>query len=79
MRLSVSDTGDGIELQYHEKIFERFEQVQLKSSGAEVGSSGLGLAFCKMAVQAHGGNIWVESDGSGNGSTFSFSIPAHNQ
>lgn len=79
MRLSISDTGEGIDPEYHEKIFERFEQVQLKRTGAKVGSSGLGLAFCKMAVEAHGGNIWVESDGSGNGSTFHFSLPAEAQ
>ena len=79
MRLSISDTGEGIDPEYHEKIFERFEQVQLKRSGAEVGSSGLGLAFCKMAIEAHGGNIWVESDGSGNGSTFHFSVPTEAQ
>jgi signal transduction histidine kinase len=78
LKLSVSDTGDGIEPQYHDKIFERFEQVDLKKSGAKVGSSGLGLAFCKMAVEAHGGNIWVESDGNGRGSTFCFSMPAGN-
>jgi signal transduction histidine kinase len=78
LKLSVSDTGDGIDPQYHDKIFERFEQMNLKTSGAKVGSSGLGLAFCKMAVEAHGGNIWVESDGGGSGSTFCLSMPTNN-
>ena len=78
LQLSVSDTGEGIEPQYHDKIFERFEQVDLKKSGAKLGSSGLGLAFCKMAVEAHGGDIWVESDGSGNGSTFYLKVPTSN-
>jgi signal transduction histidine kinase len=78
LKLSVSDTGDGIDPQYHDKIFERFEQMQLKRSGAKVGSSGLGLAFCKMAVEAHGGSIWVESDGGGSGSTFCLSMPTDN-
>lgn len=79
MRLRIRDTGEGIESQYHEKIFERFEQVELKRTGAKVGSSGLGLAFCKMAVEAHGGSIWVESEGSGNGSTFHINVPVRNQ
>lgn len=78
LKLSVSDTGDGIDPQYHDKIFERFEQMKLKRSGAKVGSSGLGLAFCKMAVEAHGGSIWVESDGGGSGSTFCLSMPTDN-
>jgi signal transduction histidine kinase len=78
LQLSVSDTGDGIDPAYHDKIFERFEQVDLKKSGAKVGSSGLGLAFCKMAVEAHGGDIWVESEGSGNGSTFYLKVPTNN-
>ena len=78
LQLSVSDTGDGIEPPYHDKIFKRFEQVDLKKSGAKVGSSGLGLAFCKMAVEAHGGDIWVESDGNGNGSTFHLKVPTNN-
>jgi signal transduction histidine kinase len=78
LTLSVSDSGEGIDPRYHDKIFERFEQVDLKKSGAKVGSSGLGLAFCKMAVEVHGGNIWVESDGNGSGSTFCFSLPTVN-
>ena len=76
LKLSVRDTGDGIDPKYHDKIFERFEQVDLRESGVKVGSSGLGLAFCKMAVEAHGGNIWVESNG--NGSAFYFSVPTGN-
>ena len=78
LQLSVSDTGDGIDPVYHDKIFQRFEQVDLKKSGAKVGSSVLGLAICKMAVEAHGGDIWVESDGSGNGSTFYLKVPTNN-
>ena len=75
VKLSVSDSGEGIERRYHQQIFERFEQIELKRSGAKVGSCGLGLAFCKMAVEAHGGSIWVESEGRGDGSTFYIRVP----
>ncbi len=70
---SVKDEGIGLEPEHHERIFEKFEQVKLKSSGIRVGSGGLGLAFCKMSVEAHGGKIWVEK--AGKGSVFRFLIP----
>ena len=75
VRISVIDTGRGLDPAYHQKIFNKFEQVDLKSKGVSVGSAGLGLAFCQLAVEAHGGNIWVESEGDGNGSTFRFIVP----
>jgi two-component system, sensor histidine kinase and response regulator len=71
----VSDTGPGLDPQYHERIFNKFEQVALNKGGSKIGSAGLGLAFCKMAVEAHGGRIWVESEGQGKGCTFLFEIP----
>ena len=73
--ISVIDTGFGLDPAYHQKIFNKFEQVEMKNKGVAVGSAGLGLAFCKLAVEAHGGNIWVESEGDGNGSSFRFTIP----
>jgi CheY-like chemotaxis protein len=73
----VKDTGTGVDAQYRDKIFDKFEQTALKEAGVKVGSSGLGLAFCKMAVEAHGGRIWVESEGKGKGSTFIIQLPAH--
>ena len=72
---SIKDNGNGLEPEYHQRIFDKFEQVKLKKSGASVGLGGLGLAFCKMAVEAHGGEIWVESDGNAKGCTFKFMIP----
>jgi NtrC-family two-component system sensor histidine kinase KinB len=71
----VKDNGNGIPPQYQEKIFNKFEQVELKQAGVIAGSSGLGLAFCKIAVEAHGGNIWVESEGEGKGASFNFTLP----
>jgi len=75
IRLRVVDTGNGLAPEYHQKVFDKFEQVRLKREGGRVGSSGLGLAFCKMAIEAHGGKIWVESEGEGKGATFQFTLP----
>jgi two-component system sensor histidine kinase/response regulator len=73
--LSVKDSGSGLPAEYHQKIFDKFEQVRLKKDGDRAGSSGLGLTFCKMAVEAHGGKIWVESEGLGKGCTFFIQLP----
>jgi len=68
----VADTGEGIPREAFGRIFEKFGQVETRKGGRRM-STGLGLTFCKMAVEAHGGRIWVESDPS-KGSTFSFTI-----
>ncbi len=67
------DTGEGIPEASFARIFEKFGQVESRKAGRMM-STGLGLTFCKMAVEAHGGRIWVES-ALGHGSTFSFAIP----
>lgn len=77
LRISVQDNGDGLPPEYFEKVFDKFEQARLQREGISVGSSGLGLALCKMAVEAHGGRIWVESGGIGQGCTFQIELPAH--
>ena len=74
--LSVKDNGNGLPPAYREKIFDKFEQAKLKSADVSLGQSGLGLAFCKTAVEAHQGKIWVESDGEGRGSSFRFVVHA---
>ena len=71
---SVRDTGQGIPSEAFEHIFEKFGQVEKRLSG-ERASTGLGLTFCKLVVEAHGGRIWVESQ-LGQGSEFLFLIPA---
>jgi signal transduction histidine kinase len=71
--VTVSDTGQGIPKDYHEKIFEKFGQVQLRQAGTKTGT-GLGLTFCKLAIEAHGGRIWVESE-EGKGTRMSFLLP----
>jgi signal transduction histidine kinase len=70
---SVHDTGEGIPKEAFERIFEKFGQVESRKAGRKL-STGLGLTFCKMAVEAHGGRIWVESEPE-VGSTFSFTLP----
>jgi len=69
---SVSDQGPGIPKKYRNLIFDKYVQVQAKSRG-EVKSKGLGLTFCKLAVEAHNGSIWVESE-EGEGATFRFTL-----
>ena len=67
------DTGEGIPDDAFSRIFDKFGQVESRSAGRMM-STGLGLTFCKMAVEAHEGRIWVQST-LGQGSTFSFAIP----
>jgi two-component system, NtrC family, sensor histidine kinase KinB len=66
----IQDRGMGIPSAYHERIFEKFGQVR----GRKVRGTGLGLTFCKLAIEAHHGRIWVESD-EGAGSVFAFGLP----
>jgi two-component system sensor histidine kinase/response regulator len=72
---TVADNGPGIPAEYHEVIFRKFERVK-NPTMPRTRSSGLGLAFCKLVVDAHGGHIWVQSAGEGKGSAFHFSLPA---
>ena len=72
-RVAVVDRGYGIPPEYHEKIFEKFGQVEASRQRVKH-SSGLGLTFCKLAVEAHGGHIGVDST-VGSGSTFWFDLP----
>ncbi|CAN5362246.1 hybrid sensor histidine kinase/response regulator [soil metagenome] len=71
---TVADDGVGIPAEYHDIIFRKFEQVKTLHI-PRVRSSGLGLAFCKLVVEAHGGRIWVKSGGDMVGSAFHFWLP----
>jgi signal transduction histidine kinase len=73
---TVADDGVGIPPEYHDLIFRKFEQVKTPHI-PRVRSSGLGLAFCKLVVEAHGGRIWVKSGAERQGSAFHFWLPEH--
>ena len=70
--LRVRDDGTGVSAHDAERIFERY--VMLDSTPTRTGSHGLGLAFCRLAAEAHGGRIWVEQR-EGQGATFCVRIP----
>jgi PAS domain S-box-containing protein len=71
VQMWVQDTGPGIPPDERERIFDKF--TRLHGSGGPKGL-GLGLAFCRLAVEAHGGQIWVE-DGPEIGACFKFTLP----
>lgn len=71
LQLAVQDEGIGVPPEYRAKIFGKFERIK-KESGIK--GLGLGLAFCRLAVEAHGGRIWVD-DAPGGGARFSFTLP----
>lgn len=74
MQVSVQDSGPGIPPAHRQRIFDRFAQVQRTGKGQPRGF-GLGLAFCRLTVEAHGGKIWVEAGEGGVGSRFVFTLP----
>ncbi|MFC1834303.1 ATP-binding protein [Thermodesulfobacteriota bacterium] len=74
LMVSVSDTGIGIKPEDHGRIFAEFEQVDSSFARSHEGT-GLGLALTRRLVELHGGNITVESEGDGKGSTFTFTVP----
>ena len=72
--VSVRDHGRGVSPEEALRLFQKFSQLA-DEKGRNVTGHGLGLAICKGIVEAHGGRIWVESEGLGHGSTFSFTLP----
>ncbi|MFN3467339.1 MAG: ATP-binding protein, partial [Candidatus Brocadiales bacterium] len=76
VEIHVKDTGMGIGLpkEQYDKLFQRFYQERPRYDGV-----GVGLAICRAIVEAHGGRIWAESEGTGKGAVFSFSIPLTRQ
>lgn len=71
--VTISDKGKGIPAANLPHLFRKFSRLDAEDQG---GDTGLGLAICKGIVEAHGGRIWAESDGPGQGTTVSFTVPA---
>jgi PAS domain S-box-containing protein len=71
----VKDNGPGIPAAQQDRIFDKFTRLR---GNSKAGGLGIGLAFCRLAVQGHGGRIWVESEPR-KGSTFHFTFPVATQ
>ena len=71
--VTVSDTGIGIPEDQQARIFDKFAVAEDRKAAGRT-STGLGLTFCKMTVEAHGGRMWVESE-PGKGTRFAFTVP----
>jgi PAS domain S-box-containing protein len=70
--IGVADSGPGIPAEAQARLFKKFQQVTVQEGRRR--GTGLGLAFCKLVVEAHGGRIWVESE-AGRSATFVMSLP----
>ena len=76
IEIRVSDEGHGVPKEFREKIFEKYVQLNRDAEPHTRTSQGLGLAFCRLAAEVHGGRIWVE-DNQPIGSSFCVRIPFH--
>jgi len=74
IHISVKDTGIGVPPEHLANLFTRFYRVDKSRSRSAGGGSGIGLTIARHLIEAHGGNIWAESKGDGQGSTFTFSL-----
>ncbi len=76
IEFTIQDEGEGVKAEYHELIFKKFHQAPHENGTVNIqkGSSGIGLAICKGLVEAHDGEIRVESK-EGEGSKFVFTLP----
>ena len=74
--VTVADEGTGISAERLPHLFRKFSQIHSEAEERDISGSGLGLAICKGIVETHGGRIWAESDGPGQGARFTFTIPA---
>ena len=72
VRMWVKDNGPGISSIDQDRIFDKF--TRLRGGANKLSGLGIGLAFCRLAVQGHGGRIWLDSD-TGKGATFHFTFP----
>lgn len=73
VEIQVADAGSGVPVNLRERVFEKFAQVEHDGHTQSRTGRGLGLAFCKLAVEAHGGRIWIED--ATRGSIFCVRLP----
>ena len=73
--VSVADEGMGVSAEHLPYLFRRFTHIEGDERRKDLEETGLGLSICKGIVEAHGGRIWAESDGPGQGARFTFTIP----
>ncbi len=66
----IQDNGPGIEPRFHAKVFGLFDRLETSVAG-----TGVGLALVRRIVEIHGGEIWIESEGNGQGPCFCFTLP----
>jgi signal transduction histidine kinase len=74
LRIEVEDTGPGIPVEEHERIFVEFQQAPVAHAAGRPDGAGLGLTLARRFVEMHGGRLWVESE-VGRGSTFIVTLP----
>jgi two-component system, NtrC family, sensor histidine kinase GlrK len=74
VQVSISDTGVGIPVEYHKKIFDKFQQAD-NIGKSYIKGTGLGLYIARQIILDHGGNIWIENNTGENGTTFHFTLP----
>ncbi len=75
VRVTINDTGPGIPADMHDAIFDEYVQLDTVKPHQGGKGTGVGLTFCKLAVEAHGGRIWVERDGLLSGASFAMLLP----
>ena len=75
IQVSVTDSGIGIPAEHLPHIFDRFYRVDKSRSRQSGGGSGIGLTIARYLIEAHGGRLWVESEGKNEGSVFKFTLP----
>ncbi len=76
VEFAIADEGKGIKAEHLPQLFRKHARLKGGERERDPAGVGLGLAICKGIVEAHGGRIWAESDGSGLGARFTFTIPA---